>query len=106
MSLFLNIVSIETLVLHCITAICTLQAVSAVLIDQSENAYIFSIFKMEYSYQMELMIARGLSPLVMRPFFKKFVRTPMRFQYNIPKILSIISSVSYTHLTLPTNREV
>ena len=69
MSLFLNIVSIENLVLHCITAICILQAVSAVLIDQSENAYIFSIFKMEYYYQMELMIARGLSPRAMTTFF-------------------------------------
>ena len=82
MLLFLNIVSIETLVLHCITAICALQAVSAVLNDQSENSYFFSIFKMEYYYQIKLMIARGLSPLVMRPFFKIFDRSPMRFQYT------------------------
>ena len=93
MSLFLNIVSIETLVLHCITAICALQAVSAVLIDQSENSYFFSIFKMEYYYQIKLMIARGLSPRVMTTFFffLIFDRSPMRFVYQTAKILLVMT---------------
>ena len=70
-SLFLNIVSKETSVLHCITALCTLKAVNTVSTDQPVTSYFFSIFKMEYYYQMKLMIARGLSPRVMTTFFLK-----------------------------------